>query len=329
MTQSSFTALVCESLSDDLSGLALRSLPLAPPGPGQVRVKIRAAALNFPDYLMTQGRYQFKPDLPFVPGLEAAGEVDAIGTGVTDLAPGARVLVHVRCGALAEAIVADADNVRPIPLGMDFAAGAAFHAAAITAYVALVRRARLASGETLLVHGASGGVGMAAVQLGRHLGARVIATGRSDDKLAIVRANGANETVNLSGDLRDEVMKLTDGRGVDVVFDPIGGDVFDASLRCLGWGGRLLVVGFVAGRIPEVKANYILIKNLSIIGVRAGEQGRRDPQEGVENLREIDRLASEGVFAPYVCARLPLSRAVDGLRMLADGSVIGKVVIEP
>ena len=329
MTQSSFTALVCESLSDDLSGLALRSLPLAPPGPGQVRVKIRAAALNFPDYLMTQGRYQFKPDLPFVPGLEAAGEVDAIGTGVTDLALGARVLVHVRCGALAEAIVVDADDARPIPPGMDFAAGAAFHAAAITAYVALVRRARLASGETLLVHGASGGVGMAAVQLGRHLGARVIATGRSEDKLAVVRANGAHETVNLSGDLREEVMKLTAGRGVDVVFDPIGGDVFDASLRCLGWGGRLLVVGFVAGRIPEVKANYILIKNLSIIGVRAGEQGRRDQQQGIENLREIDRLASEGVFRPYICARLPLARAVEGLRMLAEGRVTGKVIIEP
>ena len=142
MTQSSYTALVCESLSDDLSGLALRDLPLAPPGPGQVRVKIRAAALNFPDYLMTQGRYQFKPDLPFVPGLEAAGEVDAIGTGVTDLALGARVLVHVRCGALAEAIVVDADDARPIPPGMDFAAGAAFHAAAITAYVALVQIGR-------------------------------------------------------------------------------------------------------------------------------------------------------------------------------------------
>ena len=323
-----YAALVCESLSDDLAGLAVRSLPLPVPGPGQVLLRVRAAALNFPDFLMTQGRYQFKPDLPFVPGLEAAGEVMAIGAGVTDIKRGDTVLVHARTGAIAECMLVSQAEVRAIPPGLDFAEAAAFHAAALTAYVALVRRAALQAGETLLVHGASGGVGMATVQLGRHLGAQVIASGRSDVKLAIVRAQGAHHCINLGDDLRERVMVLTGGRGVDVVMDAVGGDVFDASLRCLGWGGRLLVVGFVGGRIPEVKANYILIKNLSIIGVRAGEVGRRDPAQGAENVRAIDHLASIGVFKPYIGARLPLSQAIDGLRLLGDGQVTGKVVIE-
>jgi len=323
-----YAALVCESLSDDLAGLAVRSLPLPVPGPGQVLVRVRAAALNFPDFLMTQGRYQFKPDLPFVPGLEAAGEVMAIGAGVTDVKRGDTVVVHARTGAIAECMLVSQAEVRAIPPGLDFAEAAAFHAAALTAYVALVRRAALQAGETLLVHGASGGVGMATVQLGRHLGAQVIASGRSDVKLAIVRAQGAHHCINLGEDLRERVMALTGGRGVDVVMDAVGGDVFDVSLRCLGWGGRLLVVGFVGGRIPEVKANYILIKNLSIIGVRAGEVGRRDPVQGAENVRAIDRLASIGVFKPYIGARLPLSQAIDGLRLLGEGQVTGKVVIE-
>ena len=323
-----YAALVCESLSEDLSGLAIRRLPLPSPAAGQVLIKVRAAALNFPDFLMTQGRYQFKPELPFVPGMEAAGEVVAVGEAVTSCKAGDAVLAHMRSGALAQYILVTAADVRPIPAGLDFASAAAFHAAAITAYVALVRRAALKPGDTLLVHGASGGVGMATVQLGRHLGAQVIATGRSDDKLAVVRAQGAHHSINLAEDLRERVMRITEGRGVDVVMDVLGGDVFDASLRCLGWGGRLLVAGFVAGRIPVVKANYILIKNLSIIGVRAGEYGRRDPLRGAENVREIDRLAAVGVFQPYIGARLPLERAIEGLRMLGQGNVTGKVVIE-
>jgi NADPH2:quinone reductase len=321
-------ALVCETLTDDLSGMAVRKLPTPVPGPNQVLLRVRAAALNFPDYLMTQGRYQFKPPMPFVPGLEAAGEVVATGNNVLHVRPGDAVVAHARYGAVASAMLADASEVRPIPPGLDWAGAAAFHAAAITAYVGLVRRAHLQAGETLLVHGASGGVGMACVQLGRHLGARVIATGRSEEKLAIVKAHGAQETINLAGDLREEVLRLTDGHGADVVVDTVGGDVFDASLRCMAWGGRMLVVGFVGGRIPEVKANYILIKNLAILGVRAGEYGRRDPQRGAENVREIDRLASAGVFRPYIGARLSIDQAVEGLRMLAAGQVTGKVVVE-
>jgi len=297
------SALVCESLTEDLSGLAIRELTTPAPQTGQVLLRVRAAALNFPDYLMTQGRYQFKPSLPFVPGLEAAGEVIATGEDVLHVKVGDAVVAHARHGAVAGAMLTHAAEVRPVPSGLDWAEAAAFHAAAMTAYVGLVRRAHLQAGETLLVHGASGGVGMACVQLGRHLGARVIATGRSKEKLDVVRAHGADETVNLADDLREQVLKLTEGKGVDVVVDTVGGDVFDASLRCMAWGGRLLVVGFVGGRISEVKANYILIKNLAILGVRAGEYGRRDPLRGAENVREIDRLASAGVFKPHIGMR--------------------------
>jgi NADPH2:quinone reductase len=322
-------ALLCEALADDLSGLRVAQLPLAPPGTGEVAVRVCAAALNYPDYLMTQGRYQHRPEPPFVPGMEAAGEVLACGAGVDTVRPGEAVVVHVRTGAFADHIIVPAHRARAIPAGLDWAEAAAHHAASITAYVSLVRRADARAGETLLVHGASGGVGMAAVQLGRHLGMRVIATGTADDKLALLRERGADETINLREGLRERAMALTGGRGVDVVFDPVGGDVFDASLRCLGWGGRLLVIGFVAGRIPEVKANYLLIKGISVIGVRAGEYGRRDPVRGAENVLEVDRLATAGVLRPWIGARFPLEAAVDAFRAMAQRRIAGKIVIEP
>jgi NADPH2:quinone reductase len=324
----SHPAVVCEHLSADLSGLALRDIEVPAPGPAQVLVRVRAAALNYPDLLMTRGGYQFKPPLPFVPGMEAAGEIIACGDTATHLKPGMRVMVHARHGALAGAMLAGVGDVHPIPAGLDYAAAAALQVAALTAWVALVQRARLMAGETVLVHGATGGVGMAAVQLARHLGATVIATGRDPEKLATVLEQGAHHALAADATLRDRVMALTGERGVDVVFDPIGGDLFDASLRCMGWGGRLLVVGFVAGRIPEVKANYILIKNLSIIGVRAGEVGRRDPALGAENQKALDRLASQGVFRPHIGARLALADAVEGFRLLERAAVPGKIVID-
>jgi len=325
-------ALVCRALSDDFSGLAVETLATPEPGPAEVLVRMRAASVNFPDLLMTQGRYQFRPELPFVPGIEGAGEVAAIGREATNepSAPriGDRVLVHARTGAFAAFNLLGAADVRPMPPALDYAHAAAFQAAAVTAYVALVRRAALQPGETLLVHGATGGVGMATVQLGKHLGARVIATGTSDEKLAQLRALEGVETLNLAGGLREQVHALTHGRGADVVFDPVGGDVFDASVRCIAWGGRLLVVGFAAGRIPSVALNLPLIKGFSIVGVRAGEYGRRDPQRGAQNLREIDRLAGEGVLRPYICERFSIERSIEALRHLADRRVLGKVVIE-
>ncbi len=324
-----YRALVCERLSEDLSGVAVRSLPCVAPGPGEVLVRLHAASVNFPDLLMTRGLYQFRPDPPFVLGLEAAGVIAVLGAGVTGMQVGDRVLVGQKTGCYAQQIVLPSSGVRPLPAGMDFAQGAAFRAAAITAYVSLVRKGTLAAGETLLVHGASGGVGMASVQLGRHLGARVIATGTSDEKLAVVREQGAHEVINLRREsLRDRVRELTAGRGADVIFDPIGGDVFDESTRCIAWDGRLLVVGFVSGRIPTIAANIPLIKGFSVIGVRAGEYGRRNPAKGAENMEAIDRLAREGVFRPYIGARFPLERSLDALRHVAERKVLGKIVIE-
>jgi NADPH2:quinone reductase len=324
-----YRALVCSALTPDLSGLSIESLPVRTPGPGQVRARVRAASLNFPDLLMTQGGYQFKPELPFVPGLEGAGEVIETGPGVEGFSPGDAIMLHSKTGCFAQEMVLPADGVRRMPAGLDFAQAAGFQAAAVTAYVALVRRGNLQAGETLLVHGASGGVGMAAVQLARHLGATVIATGSSEEKLAVVRANGAHHTLVVGEGFREQVKALTDGRGADVVFDPVGGDVFDESLRCIAWGGRLLVIGFVSSSIPKAPANIVLIKGISVVGVRAGEYGRRDPEKGAENLRAVDRLANEGVFRPHICARLRLDDAIEGLRMLAERRVVGKVVIEP
>lgn len=328
ITDNPYAALVVEKHSGDFSGVVLRSLPAQSPGPAQVLVRVRAAALNYPDVLLTQGNYQFKPDLPFVPGLEAAGEVVAVGADVDHVKPGDAVVAQTRQGgALARTMTADASEVRLMPANLDWAEAAAYSAAGMTAYVSLVHRAHIVAGETLLVHGASGGTGLATVQLGRHLGARVIATGRSLDKLEVARAMGAHEVIQLGGNLRDEILRLTNGGGVDVVFDPVGGDVFDASVRALAWGGRLLVVGFVGGRIADLKSNYLLIKNLSVIGVRAGEFVRRDPAQGVRVMREVDALATQGVLKPHIAARFPLQEGVQALRMLARGQATGKIVV--
>jgi NADPH2:quinone reductase len=292
--------------------------------------------VNFPDLLMLQGKYQFRPPLPFAPGLEGAGEIDAVGP---DLDPqlwlGKRVIVGARFGCYAQAICAPVSAVRAIPGPFDLAQGAAFGAAFLTAYVALVRRGHLAAGETLLVHGAAGGVGLAAVALGRVLGAKVIATGGSDEKLAVVKSLGADHVINYSlgdgrmGGFRTAVKELTDGRGADVTFDPVGGDVFDESTHCINWGGRLLVIGFAGGRISKIDVNWPLIKGYSIIGVRAGEFGRRDPQAGRENIEALDAMAEQGLLKPHIFARLPLSQANEAQALLDQRKVIGKVVIEP
>ena len=324
-------AWMCTALSNDLSGLQRVEQEPLPCAAGQARVRVRAAALNFPDLLMTQGLYQLKPPLPFVAGMECAGEVVEVGAGVAGLAVGDRVCHSTRFGAFAEQIVADAASLRPLPSGFTLAEGAAYATTALTAWVALVRRGALLAGETLLVHGASGGTGIAAVQLGRHLGATVIATGRSAVKLQAARDAGAQHVIVLeagAANLRAQVLALTDGHGADVVFDPVGGDVFDATLRCIAWGGRLLVVGFAGGRIATLPTNLALIKGFAVIGVRAGEYGRRDPAGGVQNRQAIEALAARGVFRPHIGARFGFEQLPDAYRALAGGQVAGKIVIE-
>ena len=324
-------AWTCTALTPDLSGLQLLSRPSPPLRPGELRVRVHAAALNFPDLLMTQGKYQHKPPLPFVAGMESAGEVIEVAPDVHAFAVSDKVCYGGHGGAFVEELVAPAAMLRPMPAGLDFAQGAAYGVTALTAWVALLRRAALRPGETLLVHGASGGTGLAAVQLGRHLGATVIATGRSAHKLEAARLAGARHLLVVgehATGLSDAVKDLTDGAGADVVFDPVGGDLFDASVHCIAWGGRLLVVGFAGGRIATLPTNLALIKGFSVMGVRAGESARRDPQRGQQNRRAVDALASKGVFTPLIGARFAFEQAIDAYRAMAEQRVAGKIVID-
>lgn len=322
-------ALVCDTLTDDFSGLSVRDIPVPDLGKGEALLRVEAASVNFPDLLMSQGTYQMKPELPFTQGMECAGTVAAVGVGVVGFAPGDRVVGGNKTGAFAEYAALPASGLTRIPENMGFAEAAAYPAAYLTAYVALVRRANLQPGETLLVHGASGGVGMAAVDVGKILGATVIATSASDSKLDVVIAHGADYVINVAQGFRDKVKTLTGGRGADVIFDPVGGDVFDESVRCIAFDGRLLVVGFTSGRIPEVKANMPLIKGFSVVGVRAGEYGRRFPERGKENMEAIWKWAAEGKTRPRIHAELPLENWREAYRLLTDREVVGKVVIKP
>jgi NADPH2:quinone reductase len=319
-------ALVVHALSDDLSTLRLEDRGVPAPGKGEVRVRLRAASVNFPDILMVQGKYQLKPDLPFSPGMEGAGDVVAIGEDVTRVKAGDRVVVGGRFGCYAEEIVVPDAALRALPAGFDYAKGAAYPAAYLTAYVGLVRRGLLQRGETLLVHGAAGGVGLAAVDLGKLLGATVIATASSVEKRAFLQGYGADHVLPSTG-FREAVKDLTGGRGADVIYDPVGGDVFDESVRCIAFDGRLLVIGFTSGRIASVSANMPLIKGFSVVGVRAGEYGRQFPAKGIENIRTVDAWAAEGKIRPHVCATFPIERAREAMRMLQDRKVIGKVVL--
>ncbi len=322
-------ALVCHDISDDFSGVSVRDLPLPEPGPGEVRIRIRAASLNFPDLLLCQGKYQLKLEPPFTPGMDTAGEIDALGAGVTGFDIGDAVVAGMRFGGLSQFVCVSAEGLRKKPSNMSFAEAASYQVAYLTAYVALVRRGNLQPGETLLVHGASGGVGMAAVDIGKLLGATVIATGGSDEKLARVKAHGADHVINTEGGFREEVKALTQGRGADVIYDPVGGDVFDESIRCINFDGRLLVIGFTSGRIASISSNMPLIKGFSVVGVRAGEYGRKFPEKGEENLNTIWQWAEAGKTRPYVHAELPLSETLESFQMLENRQVIGKLVIRP
>lgn len=319
-------ALVCRELLPDYGGVSLEDRPLAEPGPGEVRVRIKAASLNFPDLLMTEGKYQLKPDLPFVLGMEFAGLVDAVGVGVEGLSPGDEVAGGNRIGAFAEYALVPQAALRRKPAALSFAAAASYGAAYLTAYVSLVRRGNLQPGETLLVHGASGGVGLAAVDVGRLLGATVIVTSGSELKRQKLAEYGVEHVLPDTG-FRETVKALTGGRGADVIYDPVGGDVFDESVRCIAFDGRLLVIGFTSGRIPSVNVNMPLIKGFSVVGVRAGEYGRQFPEKGRENQAAIWKWAEEGKVRPLVHAEVPLAEWRRAFEMMRDRQVVGKVAL--
>lgn len=318
-------AVVCHAFGPP-EELRLEEVARAPLAAGQVRVALHAAGINFPDILMAAGQYQLKPPLPFTPGVEAAGEVIEIA-GVDGVTVGDRVMVKARFGCYAEEIVAAPEQLAPLPPNFDFAQGATFLAAHGTAYHALIDRARIAPGETLLVHGAGGGVGLAAVELGKVLGATVIAAASSEDKLEVASARGADHLVLYDREpFRDAVKRITGGRGADVVFDPVGGAVFEDSLRCIAWGARLLVIGFTGG-IGLARTNLVLIKGASVLGVRAGEAARRDPALGRARQQALLRLAEEGRVSPHISHRLPLDEYAAAMRLLIERRAIGRVVL--
>ncbi len=296
--------------------------------PGTVRIAVAAVGVNFPDLLLIEGKYQVRPPFPFSPGLECAGTVTELGPGVTAPRPGTRVMTFLSHGCMAEEVVAPADCVTPIPDAVPFDTAAAFPVVYGTSYHALVARAALAAGEVLLVTGASGGVGLSAVEIGKRMGATVIAAAGSDEKLALAREHGADHLVNYrSEDMRERVKALTDGRGADVIYDPVGGDVFDTAMRCIAWNGRLLVIGFASGRIAEAKTNIVLLKEISVVGVAWGAFAKRDPAANQAYFATLLRWYEKGAVRPRISRRLPLDDAVVALEGFRDRSVVGKQVL--
>lgn len=308
--------------------LVLTEVPEPEAGAGQVVIQVEACGVNFPDTLIIEGKYQIKPPLPFAPGGEVAGTVRSVGEGVSQFKPGDRVFALTGFGGFAEAVVASAATTLPIPEGMDFVTAASSMYTYGTSYHALKDRAALQPGETLLVMGAAGGVGLAAVQLGVLMGARVIAAASTDEKLAVCRALGATETINYTTeDLRERLKAITGGKGVDVVYDPVGDRFAEPAIRSLAWRGRYLVVGFAAGAIPSIPLNLALLKGASIVGVFWGAFAQREPATSRQNFNQLLRWISTGELKQHIYKHYPLSAAPDALRDLLDRNVIGKAIV--
>jgi NADPH2:quinone reductase len=322
-------AVLCKTFGPPES-LVIEDVPSPIAGPGEVVVAVKAASLNFPDVLIIQNKYQVKPPLPFSPGSEMAGIVKEVGDGVTNLKPGDRVMSVTGYGAFAEEVKIDAKKVLPIPAGMNDVTAAAFPLTYGTSDHALSDRGQLKRGETLLVLGAAGGVGIAAIEIGKAIGARVIACASSDEKLAVCRAHGADATINYSSaDLREQIKQLTDGRGADVVYDAVGGPYTEPALRSIAWRGRLLVVGFAAGEIPKIPLNLALLKGCDIVGVFWGSFVERDPAGHRANTRQIIDWVVSGKLSAHVQAAYPLDDAATALKALAARKVMGKIVLKP
>ena len=322
-------AVLCKSwgLPDTL---VVEELPDVVPGPGQIAIDVQAAGVNFPDVLIIQNKYQFKPELPFTPGSELAGIVRAVGEGVTQFKTGDKVLAFVSQGAFAQQIAVPAQTAMPMPPGLDFDTAAAVTLTYGTSHHAVVDRAQLKAGETMLVLGAAGGVGLAAIEIGKALGARVIAAASTDEKLEVCKAHGADATINYSTqDLREAIKTATDGRGPDVIYDPVGGIYAEPAFRSIAWRGRYLVIGFANGEIPKLPLNLPLLKGASLVGVFWGEFARREPKANLAAMRELMDWMAEGKIKPHISGRYALADTPKALNDMAARRVTGKVVIQP
>jgi NADPH2:quinone reductase len=320
-------AIVCGSFGGP-EVLALREMPdPAPPGPGEIRVRILARGVQYVDVLMIAGKYQFRPEPPFVPGNEAAGVVEAVGAGVSGFRVGERVMSRHTRGACAEIGNAKAALCERVPDNMSIEAAAVFRSAYSTAFHALLQRGRLAAGEWVLVHGAAGGIGIAAIHVAKRFGAKVIAAASTETKRAACVEEGADHAIDYRGGFVEAVKDLTGGRGVDVVYDPIGDKVGEESLRCLAWGGRYLILGFLGGAPANIRSNYLLIKGIDAVGVRVGGLNEIDPALAKDNMGKLLALASEGELMPRISHRFPLERTADAFRAVIAREVIGKAVV--
>jgi len=320
-------AVLCKEYGPPES-LTLEDVEPLKPGPGQVVISVKACGVNFPDTLIIQGKYQFKPPMPFSPGNEVAGVVKEAGAGVDTVQVGERVIAFIGWGGFAQEVVTEVDKLILMPASVDFTSAAAFLMTYGTSHYALKDRAQLKPGETLLVLGAAGGVGLAAVELGKVMGARVIAAASSSEKLEVCRQHGAHEVINYANeDLKARVKELTGGSGVDVVFDPVGGDYSEAALRGIAWGGRHLVIGFTAGDIPRIPLNLALLKGCSIVGVFWGSFIARDPRRHQEHIQELLAWFAEGKLKPHISATYALEQAAEALNDVIKRKVKGKVVL--
>jgi NADPH2:quinone reductase len=320
-------ALICRQWGK-VDELTIDDAPVPKPGPDEVLIKVAATSVNYADSIMVAGHYQTKPERPFSPGLETAGVVTACGSDVKGLAPGDRVMAILAYGGLAEYAVAPAAETWIMPAGMSFAEAGAFPIAYISSHVAIRWQGRLEPGETLLVLGAAGGVGLTAVEIGKAMGARVIAAASTPEKLAVAAAHGADATIDYTKEkLTERVMALTEGKGADVCFDPVGGPLFDAALSSLGWGGRILLIGFVAG-VPQIPANRLLVKHRSAIGSSLRYFRWHAPDKLERSVDELFAWYREGKLKPCISHRLPLERSVEALHLLTERKAHGKVVIE-
>lgn len=322
-------AVVCKEWGP-ADSLVIEELPEVVPGPGQIAIDVQAAGVNFPDVLIIQNKYQFKPELPFTPGSELAGIVRAVGAGVTQFGVGDRVIAFTGHGAFAQQIAVPAQAAMPMPPAMDFDTAAAITLTYGTSHHAVVDRARLKAGETMLVLGAAGGVGLAAIEIGKALGARVIAAASSDDKLAVCRSHGADALINYSTqDLREAIKAATGGAGPDVIYDPVGGIYAEPAFRSIAWRGRYLVVGFANGEIPKLPLNLTLLKGASLVGVFWGEFAKREPQANLAAMRELMGWLTSGKIRPHISQRYALADTAQALNDMAARKITGKVVIQP